>query len=204
MGGYDYTRTARTRRRRARLKAERLGAEKARKIVHRAELDRRRIAKGLPPVKNSTERARETRARQAAAREVIRAQSWYSPPFTNYLEAKQYLTAARPGDAAAAIEALLDSVREDCERYELHFNKFTVTRGVEAARIKRAMLHQVLETRFGGDCTHLGAAMKEADQQNNIQQGDDHPTGQYQERQRLLDMAQIIFRKGGSLNNAAA
>jgi hypothetical protein len=204
MGGYDYTRTERTRRRRARLKAERLEAEKAARAIKRVALDAARIARGLPPAKSSTERARETRARQAKAREVVRTESWYSPPFTNYLEARQYLTAARPGVAALAIEALLDSVREGCERYELHFNKFTVTRGIEAARIKRAVLHQVLETRFCGDCTYLGAAMKEADQQINIQLGADHPNAQYQERQRLLDIAQIMFREGGFLNNAAA
>jgi hypothetical protein len=198
---YDHTITARSRRFRARVRAEQEVARKAARIARRVELDRKRAAAGLPPAKTSTERARECRERQAAIEQAIRTQSWYSPPFRDWHEAKAYLMSVRPDVPEQAIEDTLEVTRRDAHRWELSWNRYLVTKGVEAARTARAVLFQILETKFEGDLTHIEAAMKEAETRTDIKpDGDAHSAERYRDRQMALDMSQIMLREGGILN----
>jgi hypothetical protein len=201
VGGYDYTSTLRTRRRRARLKAERLEAVRAAKMARRIELDRKRAAMGLPPAKTSTERARECRERQAAGEQIIRTQSWYSPSFRDWREAKAYLTGLKPGVPEQAIENVLEVTHREAQKWQLFWNRFVTTNGTQAARVKRAILWQILDVRFGGDMTHIKAAMKQAQTRLDITTTEGaHPTQVYQEKGLALDMSQIMLREGGILN----
>ena len=198
---YDHTITARSRRFRARVRAEQEVARKAARIARRVELDRKRAATGLPPAKTSTERARECRERQAAVEQVIRTQSWYSPPFRDWHEAKAYLMSVRPDVPEQAIEDTLEVTRRDAQKWKLFWNRFVVTHDIAQARIARAILWQILDVRFGGDMTHIKAAMKQAETRLDITTTEGgHPTQVYQEKALALDMSQIMLREGGILN----
>src|SRR5208283_2147272 len=136
VGRYDYTSTLRSRRRRARLRAQREAAAKAAKLSRRAELDAKRAARGLPPSKTSTERARETRARQAE----WGTRKWYSSGFSSRTEAKAFLLGLHPTAQEKDIEAALDRLQSSCLNWQLNFNKFVLMYGVERARLQRAIL----------------------------------------------------------------
>jgi hypothetical protein len=82
----DYSITARSRKRRARLKAEREAAKliadqaaeaaaTVAKEARKTELAATRAAQGLAPVMTSTERSRRTREHQRIAREVAKAEA---------------------------------------------------------------------------------------------------------------------------------
>jgi hypothetical protein len=200
MGGYDYTCTLRTRRRRARLKAERLAAAKVAKIARRVELDARRVAQGLPPAKTSTERARQCRAKKAQ----VKTEQWYSSGFLSRAEAKAFLVGLHPTAQERDIEAVLDRLQADCHRWQLHFNKFVLTHGIEQARLQRAIFEQVMETKFGDDCECITAAIQVAEKQGTLViDASLHPRQQYQIRLLWLDQSQVKWREGNLLNCAA-
>jgi hypothetical protein len=83
---HDYTITARSRKRRARLKAEGEAAKliadqqaeaaaTVAKEARKVELAAARAAQGLPPAMTSTERSKRTRERQRIAREAAEAEA---------------------------------------------------------------------------------------------------------------------------------
>ena len=187
---------------RERRKARRLEAERLAKEAHKAELAAKRTAKGLPPIKTSTERARESRERQAVTEHVIRTESWYSPPFADWHEAKAYLTGLKPDVPEQVIESTLESTRRQVQRWALNWNRFIVTNGIAEARLRRAILWQIMDVLYQQDMTHLSAAMKQAETRTDIafEEGA-HPTVKFQERQRLYDMSQVMLCNGSSLNN---
>jgi hypothetical protein len=199
---YDYTSTERSRRRRARLKAERLQAEKAARAARWAERNAIRAAKGLPRLKTAAESMTDTRARRKAVEMAVRLDSWYSLPFADYFEAKTYLTGLKPDMPEQVIENTLETTRQEAPRRQLHWNRFVVTNGIKAARLKRAIVWQIIEVLYQQDMTHLEAAMKQAEARSDIaiEEGS-HPTAQFQERQRVYDMSQIMLREGGALLN---
>jgi len=187
---------------RERRKAKRLEAERLVREAHKIELAAKRAAKGLPPIKTSTQRAAESRARQAQAEQVIRTESWYSPPFADWQEAKTYLTGLKPDVPERAIENVLETTRREVPRWSLNWNRFVVIDGIAQARLRRAILWQILDVLYQQDMTHLRAAMKQAEVRTDIafEEGS-HPTVQFQERQRVYDMSQVMLREGGTLNN---
>jgi len=178
-------------------------AEKAAKIARRQLLDQKRQEKGLPPILSSTERARRCREKQAEQETKVREESWYSPPFADWQEAKAYLTGLKPDVPEQAIENVLETTRREVPRWALNWNRFVVTtNGIAQARLRRAILWQILDVLYQQDITHLKAAMKQAETRTDIafEEGA-HPTVKFQERQRVYDMSQIMLREGGSLNN---
>src|SRR6266849_4051169 len=180
---------------RERRKAKRLEAERLVREAHKIELAAKRAAKGLPPVKSSTERAQESRARKAQAEKVIRTESWYSPPFADWQEAKTYLTGLKPDVPEQAIENVLETTRREVPRWALNWNRFVVTtNGIAQARLRRAILWQILDVLYQQDITHLKAAMKQAETRTDIafEEGA-HPTVKFQERQRVYDMSQVML-----------
>lgn len=186
---------------RERQRAKKKEAARLAKIAHRAELDRIRAEKGLPPILSSTERARQSRERKAAAERVVQQSSWYSPAFADYREAKAYLTGAKPEMPEQAIENVLEETRREAAKWQLRWNRFVVTRGIQQARLRRAILWQILDALYQGDMTHLKEAMKRAEDRTDIafEEGS-HPTTQFQERQRVYDTSQTMLREGSSLN----
>jgi hypothetical protein len=202
VGGYDYTSTERSRRRRARLKVEAITAEKAARATRWAERNARRAAKGLPPLKTAAEAMAGTRARRKAAETAVRLDSWYSPPFADYFEAKAYLTGVKPDMPVGAIENVLEATRREVPRWALSWNRFVVTNGIAQARLRRAILWQILDVLYQQDMTHLKPAMTQAETRTDIafEEGS-HPTVKFQERQRLYDLSQIMLREGGAFLN---
>ncbi len=187
---------------RERRKAKRLEAERLAKIARRADLDAARVARGLAAAKTSTQRAAESRVRQAAAKEVVRIESWYSPPFRDWHEAKAYLTGLKPDVPEQAIENVLETTRREVPRWALNWNRFVVTNGIAEARLRRAILWQIIDVLYQQDITHLWAAMKQAETRTDIAfEESSHPTVKFQERQRVYDMSQIMLREGGNLNS---
>jgi hypothetical protein len=187
---------------RERRKAKRLEAEKAAKIARRADLDAARVARGLAPAKTSTQRATESRARQAEALEIVRTESWHSPSFRDWHDAKAYLTGLKPEVPEKVIENVLESTRREVPRWALNWNRFVVTNGIAQARLRRAILWQILDVLYQQDITYLREAMEQAETRTDIafEEGS-HPTVKFQERQRVYDMSQIMLREGGSLNS---
>jgi hypothetical protein len=198
---YDHTITARSRCFRPRIRAEQEVARKAARTHHRAELDQKRATMGLPPAKTSTERARQCRGRQAAAELVKCTDSWYSSPFANWQDGRSYLMSVRSDTPVRAIESVLETTRREAQKWQLCWNRFVITNGSHAARVKRAILWQILDVCFGGDMTHIEAAMEQAATRLCITITESaHPTQVYQEKALALDMSQIMLREGGILN----
>jgi hypothetical protein len=186
---------------RERQKAKREEAVRLAKEVHRQELAARRAAKGLPPIKTSTQRAQESRARQQTAVAVIRTESWYSPGFQDWKDALAYLQTCYPDQTEQAVSQAFDILRDKARRYRLHLNRYVLKNGVEKARIKRAILEQILESEFGGDCDCLAEALKIAETRADITvDAGVHPNWQYQQRQVLLDTSQLKWCEGANLN----
>ena len=107
----------------------------------------------------------------------------------------------RPDVPEQAIEDTLEVTRRDAQKWKLFWNRFVVTHDIAQARIARAILWQILDVRFGGDMTHIKAAMKQAETRLDITTTEGgHPTQVYQEKALALDMSQIMLREGGILN----
>jgi hypothetical protein len=197
MGNHDYTCTQRTRRRRDRLKTQRLVAEKAARAARRIELDALRATKGLPPAKTVAQRSAEHRARRA----LVRTEQWYSAGFATRAEAKAFLNDHDPTATNKDVEALLDRTQDACHRWKLHFNKFVLTYGVPAARTARAIVDQILDERYQGDLDKLEQAMKEAEGSTDIElAAEAHPTENYQRRQTVFDLSQHRLGDGQLLS----
>lgn len=186
---------------RERRKAAKKEAERVAKIARRTEIDAARVARGLAPAKTSTQRAAESRERQAVAEQKVMVESWFSPPFADWQEAKAYLTGFKPDVHEQAIESVLETTRREVPRWQLNWNRFVVTNGISEARLRRAILWQILDVLYQQDMTHLRAAMKQAEARTDIafEEGA-HPTVRFQERRRVYDISQVMLREGGSLN----
>jgi hypothetical protein len=187
-----------TRRWRERQKAKREAAEKVAKIARRAELDAKRAAKGLPPIKSSTERAAECRARQAAAETKVRTESWWSAPALTRLEAEAFLKERHPEETEERIDQLISFSDELCRKHSLIMNKFCLTHGIEAMRIQRAILWQIWNRLDADhDVDRLPEAMRQAEGQEEIQiDKTAHPHAQRQETQTALDFSLSLLGDG--------
>jgi len=184
---------------RVRLRAKKEAESLAAREAHRQDLARLREAKGLPPVKTSTQRAAETRHRQAEAKRVIKDDSWFSAPFKDYFEAKAFLVGVRPDLPSATIESILETTRNEVRRWDLHWNRYVVTHSVMAARVRRAIVWQFLHFKFDDDVDHLKEAMRLAEVR--ISQGKGlaleetgHPA--FHEQNRYLDLSQVMLGTG--------
>jgi hypothetical protein len=132
------TSTERSHKRRARLYRERDVRIAAEKEVRKAKLAAARASKGLSPAKSSTERARDCRARQAAAE----ASRWYAPAISRQ-EAEEFIRSPQPKADDMAIVTVVEQCNRECNRFELHLNRFTLEPGgVAAAREARGALEQ--------------------------------------------------------------
>ena len=199
-GNHDYTITERSRRFRAKKRAERKAAERAAKLARRAELDAKRAAKGLPSVMTSTERARLCRERKV----LIKTEQWYSGPALSRAEAEQFLKDAHPEETTGRVDQVLRILEDGCRRYDLNLNKFVLTQGFELARLQRAIFEQVMESRFDGDCDCIPAANRIAEKLETLEiDASLHPSQQYQMRLLWLDQSQVKWGSGSLLNRAA-
>ncbi len=161
----DYTITERSRRFRAKKRAEREAAKRAAKLARRAELDARRAARGLPPAMSSTERARLCRERKAQ----IKTEQWYSAPALTREEAEQFLKSAHPEETTDRVDQVIRVLKDGCRRYDFRLNKYVLTHGFEQARLQRAIFEQVMESRLGGDCDRILAAIRIAEKQKTLE-----------------------------------
>jgi len=183
---------------RERRKAKRLEAERLAKIARRADLDAARVARGLAPAKTSTDRAAESRERQAAAKEVVRTESWYSAPALIRAEAFEFLKANHPEETEPRIDQLISLLEEQGRKHTIILNRFVLTYGVEYARVKRAILWQHWHRLDAeGDLDKLPQAMKAAEGQEEIQiDKTAHPHAQRQELQIALDFSLSLLGDG--------
>ncbi len=186
---------------RERQKAKREEAARLAKEARRQDLAARRAAKGLPPIKSSTQRAQESRARQQTAVAVIRTESWHSPGFQDWKDALAYLQTCYPNQTEQAVSQAFDILRDKARRYRLHLNRYVLKNGAEKARLRRAILWQILDVLYQGDLAHMKAAMEQAEHRTDIATTEGaHPTQLFQERALLLDTSQIMLTEGGNLN----
>jgi hypothetical protein len=129
-------------------KGKRAEAAKAARMAHRAELDAARVAKGLPPAKTATQRARECRERQAAFRNRILEDEWFSPAITPE-EAVSYMNELHPAwsDKPHFAVDLVAGYVEWCRGADLNLNHFICRKG-DLAKVldQRALFHELIQT----------------------------------------------------------
>lgn len=124
---------------RARLRQEDKAARKAFPAARRA-------AKGLPPIKSSTQRAQDARARKEARWQAYLAGAWWSPELSER-EAKAVLAERYPNRTEIERHTDYVSLAEQCRAAALNLNRFTIALegedGVAKAREQRAILHEI-------------------------------------------------------------
>jgi hypothetical protein len=184
---------------RGRKRAAKQEAERLAKIAHRAELDAKRTAKGLPPIKTSTQRAQESRARVAAAKLAVAESKWYSALPLSKEEARQILKEGYPSETDVRINQAVQFLEDSARRWSLRFNKFLVRHGVTAARTARAILWQCWRRLdFDLAMDKLPQAMRDAESQTEIEVDPEvHPSKQFEERRQTMDFSQAMLGDGG-------
>lgn len=178
---------------RERKRAAAKEVERLAKAAHREMLDQRRREKGLPPVKDSTTRARECRERQAQ----VKTEQWYSAPALSLTEARQFLKDTYPEQSDERIDQTLRALEDACHRWDIRLNKFVCRKGVAEVRLRRAIFGQVMEKCFQDDCDHIKQGMQIAEQQATLDiDATAHLNQQYNERLMWLDLSQHKWGKG--------
>jgi hypothetical protein len=186
---------------RARQKVKREAVALAAKAAHKADLAARRAGQGLPPIKTGAERVQEHRARVEAVQDTKRLESWYSLPSLTADGALAYLQELHPTEPIDSLLQLVGLLQGRCQKHNLILNKFVCRDGVESARIKRAVLFQCWAQLNGCemelDAALLAQAMAQAEQREQIDIPESHPTWYRQELARILDFSQTMLGDGG-------